>query len=229
MPAWTTQNRDEVCFGFFKVRASVLENEWSAASFALSLTDAPKVLSTFVKTWCCSINFSRCLFVLWLHMHMKFKQWCDLNLYADSEAASCRKLKCVSNFNTFYVYSCIDQMLGAPPAPIRGFFCGNNTSGLSWKHRSVTVWWQVWIVKTRKNVGGHACFVFWHCRKHCAVVVKWGNPLELLQRSLKPLWLAMPSSKAACLRNWSPSWKKGKSVPPPTIQTHKHVCLFNAA
>ena len=93
-----------------------------------------------------------------------------------------------------------------------------------------------------RSVGGHACFVFWHWCKHCAFVVKCWNPLELLQRSLKPLWLVMPSSKAEMFEELEPiKGKKGKSVPPPTIQrlwTEMHLsiefspdsrssCIFN--
>lgn len=79
--------------------------------------------------------------------------------------------------------------------------------------------------KLQQNVGGHACFVFWHCGKRFAVVVKWGNPLELLQRTLKPLWLAMPSSKAACLRNWSLSRQKKNQFFCPRSRHFKWKCI----
>lgn len=55
--------------------------------------------------------------------------------------------------------------------------------------------------------------------------------MELLQRSRKPLWLAMPFSKAACERNWRPSRQKGNQfLHPPSRQfEQKSINLLNAS
>lgn len=59
--------------------------------------------------------------------------------------------------------------------------------------------------------------------KHSAVVVKWGNPLEKLQRSVKPLWFVMPSSTATRLRKWRLSKKNQK----PKIQNRSSTHGFD--
>lgn len=106
-------------------------------------------------------------------------------------------------------------------------------SRLSSKHFRVSVFWQVCIVKAVGEVLKTLLvfFLFWHCSKLVGVLVKWGNPLEGLQRSLKPLWLAMPSSKMACFGNWSGTRQKKNQFlhPRSTVLKQKCTFLLNAA
>ena len=93
------------------------------------------------------------------------------------------------------------------------FFKGNNRSSRSWKHFAVTVCWQVCIVKKKKKKA-------WVEMLEVTLVLYFGiavNTALLLSSeeilwncfrgALSLFWLAMPSSKAACLRN--PSRQKG--------------------